>query len=70
MVRDLSPTPSHSFMPAFKMLLAFVILAASCSVALSQNTSALPIVDLGYELHQASYVNVSWNGDRVAKAAG
>lgn len=33
-------------------------LALFSELALSQNASALPIVDLGYELHQASFFNV------------
>lgn len=38
---------------------SLLLLIASSSVALSQPTSSLPIVDLGFELHQASYVNTT-----------
>ena len=37
-----------------------LVLMASYSAALAQNHSNLPVVDLGYELHRASYLNVSY----------
>ena len=35
------------------------LMLVSCSVALAQNVSRLPVVDVDYELHQAFYLNVS-----------
>lgn len=42
-----------------RALTAFLAALALLSrIAFSQSPSALPIVDLGYELHQASFFNV------------
>lgn len=35
------------------------VLVAGVSAQSSSNSSALPVVDLGYELHQAAFFNVS-----------
>lgn len=41
------------------MLLNVIFALASCSIAAAKSDSRLPTVDLGYELHQASSLNVS-----------
>lgn len=41
------------------MLFKIIFALASCSIAVAKSEPGLPIVDLGYDLHQASSLNVS-----------
>ena len=42
-----------------QMLFKIIFTLASCSIAVAKSEPSLPIVDLGYDLHQASSLSVS-----------
>ena len=43
----------------FQMFLNFAFALLPCFIAVAKSDPSLPIVDLGYELHQASSLSVS-----------
>jgi hypothetical protein len=56
------------FKPSRKHAIAVLALLVTFATAVSERERGLPIVDLGYELHQAANFNVSLNSIALASA--